>query len=169
VDLTLNPYSSSDTSGISVCFGTVQDPHHLHQAKIALDQMGAKYSDKIQIDTTHFVCTTPAGPAGGKSVSQSPVSVTNRLRGSSTDPAIISCAQWSLRRVSESSSAYAAGRGARMGPRLSAREEVSRIISRSYAHLRPLTSLFGTSPASKDGAKSVILNQIVTSLARDPI
>jgi hypothetical protein len=27
----------------------------------SLQQMGAKYSDKIQIDTTHFVCTTPAG------------------------------------------------------------------------------------------------------------
>lgn len=33
--------------------------------------MGAKYSDKIQIDTTHFVCTTPAGPAGGRSVTMS--------------------------------------------------------------------------------------------------
>ncbi|KAL7410996.1 hypothetical protein BDY24DRAFT_343492 [Mrakia frigida] len=58
-------HTINDTSGISVCFGTVQDPHHLHQAKIALDQMGAKYSDKIQIDTTHFVCTTPAGPVNG--------------------------------------------------------------------------------------------------------
>jgi dihydroxyacid dehydratase/phosphogluconate dehydratase len=54
----------SDTSGISVCFGNVQDPKLLHQAQVALDQMGARYSDKIQIDTTHFVCTTPAGPTG---------------------------------------------------------------------------------------------------------
>jgi hypothetical protein len=28
------------------------------ELKRALDAMGAKWSDKIQIDTTHFVCTT---------------------------------------------------------------------------------------------------------------
>lgn len=52
----------TDTSGISVCFGTIQDPATLEEAKSALREMRAKWSDKIQIDTTHFVCTTPAGP-----------------------------------------------------------------------------------------------------------
>lgn len=28
------------------------------ELKRALDSMGAKWSEKIQIDTTHFVCTT---------------------------------------------------------------------------------------------------------------
>jgi chitin biosynthesis protein CHS5 len=50
----------SDTSGISVCFGNVQDPALLENAKQALSEMKAKWSDKIQIDTTHFVCTTAA-------------------------------------------------------------------------------------------------------------
>ncbi|EGO20460.1 hypothetical protein SERLADRAFT_476685, partial [Serpula lacrymans var. lacrymans S7.9] len=54
-----------DTSGISVCFGTVQDPALLENAKLALGEMRAKWSDKIQIDTTHFVCTTPAATPNG--------------------------------------------------------------------------------------------------------
>lgn len=34
---------------------------------MALEEMGAKWSEKIQIDTTHFVCTTPAAtPAGAE-------------------------------------------------------------------------------------------------------
>ena len=49
----------NDTSGISVCFGNVQDKVLLEDAKLALREMKAKGSDKIQIDTTHFVCTTP--------------------------------------------------------------------------------------------------------------
>ena len=53
-------HSMSDTSGISVCFGNVQDKVLLENAKAALKEMKAKWSDKIQIDTTHFVCTTPA-------------------------------------------------------------------------------------------------------------
>ena len=55
-------HTMSDTSGISVCFGTIQDQALLEEAKSALREMRAKWSDKIQIDTTHFVCTTPAGP-----------------------------------------------------------------------------------------------------------
>lgn len=60
-------HTMTDTSGISVCFGTVQDEALLEDAKHALRDMRAKWSDKIQIDTTHFVCTTPAAPssAGG--------------------------------------------------------------------------------------------------------
>ncbi|KAI6152523.1 hypothetical protein BKA82DRAFT_4111899 [Pisolithus tinctorius] len=53
-------HSKHHTSGISVCFGTVADPVLLEDAKSALHEMKAKWSDKIQIDTTHFVCTTPA-------------------------------------------------------------------------------------------------------------
>ena len=52
-------HSMNDTSGISVCFGNVQDKVLLEDAKLALREMKAKGSDKIQIDTTHFVCTTP--------------------------------------------------------------------------------------------------------------
>jgi hypothetical protein len=55
----------SDTSGISVCFGNVQDSMLLENAKLALSDMGAKWSDKIQIDTSHFVCTTPAATPSG--------------------------------------------------------------------------------------------------------
>jgi chitin biosynthesis protein CHS5 len=55
----------SNTSGISVCFGNVQDAMLLDNAKLALREMGAKWSDKIQIDTSHFVCTTPAATPSG--------------------------------------------------------------------------------------------------------
>jgi chitin biosynthesis protein CHS5 len=58
-------HTMSDTSGISVCFGNVQDDVILENAKAALKEMRAKWSDKIQIDTTHFVCTTPAATVGG--------------------------------------------------------------------------------------------------------
>lgn len=76
-------HTLEDTSGISVCFGTILDSdvgggrshfvlffglilttisagaaERKEELKRALDSMGAKYSEKIQIDTTHFVCTT---------------------------------------------------------------------------------------------------------------
>ncbi|CCO28247.1 Cell fusion protein cfr1 AltName: Full=CHS5-related protein 1 [Rhizoctonia solani AG-1 IB] len=63
----LRTHTITDTSGISVCFGTVQDTVMLEQAKLVLREMRAKWSDKIQIDTTHFVCTTPAAaPSSGQ-------------------------------------------------------------------------------------------------------
>jgi len=58
----VHTHTMTNTSGISVCFGNVQDEEILEDAKAALQEMRAKWSDKIQIDTTHFVCTTPAGP-----------------------------------------------------------------------------------------------------------
>ncbi|KDQ63964.1 hypothetical protein JAAARDRAFT_201433 [Jaapia argillacea MUCL 33604] len=58
-------HTMTDTSGISVCFGNVQDPVLLENAKMALSEMRAKWSEKIQIDTTHFVCTTPAATPTG--------------------------------------------------------------------------------------------------------
>ncbi|KAG8937074.1 Chitin synthase, class 5 [Tulasnella sp. 418] len=61
----LKTHTMSDTSGISVCFGNVQDPVLLENAKLALEDMKAKWSDKVQIDTTHFVCTTPAATPSG--------------------------------------------------------------------------------------------------------
>ncbi|KAJ7059089.1 hypothetical protein C8F01DRAFT_272892 [Mycena amicta] len=67
-------HTMSDTSGISVCFGTIQDELMLENAKLALREMKAKWSDKIQIDTTHFVCTTPAAsPSGTSSTGNSPI------------------------------------------------------------------------------------------------
>ena len=61
-------HAMSDTSGICVCFGHVQDPVMLESAKMALVEMKAKWSDRIQIDTTHFVCTTPAATPSGATV-----------------------------------------------------------------------------------------------------
>lgn len=55
-------HTINDTSGISVCFGHVQDPEMLEAAKKALENMKAKFSDRIQIDTTHYVCTDPRNP-----------------------------------------------------------------------------------------------------------
>ncbi|SGY66932.1 BQ5605_C004g02725 [Microbotryum silenes-dioicae] len=64
-------HTITDTSGISVCFGLIEPEAKLAEAKSALAAMKAKYSDKIQIDTTHFVATSPASasnPTGGPSV-----------------------------------------------------------------------------------------------------
>ncbi|TFK43985.1 hypothetical protein BDQ12DRAFT_623298 [Crucibulum laeve] len=58
--LRVRTHTMTDTSGISVCFGNVQDEVLLENAKMALRAMKAKWSDTIQIDTTHFVCTAPA-------------------------------------------------------------------------------------------------------------
>ena len=63
--LRVRTHTMSDTSGVSVCFGNVQDSVLLENAKMALRDMGAKWSDKIQIDTSHFVCTTPAATPSG--------------------------------------------------------------------------------------------------------
>ncbi|KAG9017663.1 Chitin synthase, class 5 [Tulasnella sp. 427] len=64
----LTTHTMTDTSGISVCFGTVDDPVLLENAKLALNEMKARWSDRVQIDTTHFVCTTPASTPMGASV-----------------------------------------------------------------------------------------------------
>ncbi|KAI0945628.1 hypothetical protein AcW1_001804 [Taiwanofungus camphoratus] len=69
--LRVRTHTMTDTSGISVCFGNVQDPVLLENSKMALREMGAKWSDKIQIDTTHFVCTTPAATPNGAQASGS--------------------------------------------------------------------------------------------------
>ncbi|PWY99547.1 hypothetical protein BCV70DRAFT_201116 [Testicularia cyperi] len=55
-------HTINDTSGISVCFGHIHDPELLQAAKTALANMKARFSDKIQIDTTHYVCTDPRNP-----------------------------------------------------------------------------------------------------------
>lgn len=55
-------HTMQDTSGVVVCFGTIEDPSGvlLDNCKMALREMRARWSDKIEIDTTHFICTTPA-------------------------------------------------------------------------------------------------------------
>lgn len=50
----------TDTSGIAVCFGAVHPPELLEEAKEALGQMKARSASRIQIETTHFVCTHPS-------------------------------------------------------------------------------------------------------------
>jgi hypothetical protein len=66
-------HTITDTTGICVCFGNVQDEVLLDNAKMALREMGGRWSDKIQIDTTHFVCTTPAATPTGAQASGSAV------------------------------------------------------------------------------------------------
>lgn len=70
--LHVRTHTMTDTSGICVCFGNVQDDVLLENAKMALEEMNAKWSDKIQIDTTHFVCTTPAATPTGAMAHGSP-------------------------------------------------------------------------------------------------
>lgn len=71
--LRVKTHTTANTSGIRVCFGTVHDLELTKRAEAALEEMDASWSNKIQIDTTHFVCTTPttttaAAQAGGGTV-----------------------------------------------------------------------------------------------------
>jgi hypothetical protein len=59
-------HTIDNTSGISVCFGLVEPRELLEQAKEAVKEMGAKWDERIQIDTTHFVATSSASRDGGK-------------------------------------------------------------------------------------------------------
>ncbi|GAA5880824.1 hypothetical protein JCM1840_003294 [Sporobolomyces johnsonii] len=64
-------HTIENTTGISVCFGLVEPPELLDEAKKAVREMGARWDDKIQIETTHFVATSSAGradPKGGPGV-----------------------------------------------------------------------------------------------------
>lgn len=56
-------HTITDTSGISVCFGHIEPENLLTEAKAALGSMKARFYDKIQIDTTHFIATSPASPS----------------------------------------------------------------------------------------------------------
>ncbi|CDS00297.1 related to CHS5-chitin biosynthesis protein [Sporisorium scitamineum] len=58
----IRTHTINDTSGISVCFGHVHDREMLEAAKRALGNMKAKWNDRIQIDTTHYICTDPRNP-----------------------------------------------------------------------------------------------------------
>ena len=68
----------TDTSGVAVCFGLVEPPELLDEAKQALDKMKARWSNRIQIETTHFVCTQastglPESASAGTSDEPNPV------------------------------------------------------------------------------------------------
>lgn len=53
-------HTMSDTSGISVCFGNIEDSQMDKASKeILLEKLKGKSSEKIQIDTTHYVCSDP--------------------------------------------------------------------------------------------------------------
>lgn len=52
-------HKMTDVHGISVCFGHVSDSALEKAAREHLDAMGARYADKIQIETTHFICDDP--------------------------------------------------------------------------------------------------------------
>ncbi|KAG0151614.1 hypothetical protein CROQUDRAFT_651027 [Cronartium quercuum f. sp. fusiforme G11] len=58
----IRTHSLNDTSGINVCFGIVVPDELLEESKDALEEMGGRWTEKIQIDTTHFVCTAPHHP-----------------------------------------------------------------------------------------------------------
>ncbi|GAA5850975.1 hypothetical protein JCM8547_009144 [Rhodosporidiobolus lusitaniae] len=64
-------HTIDNTTGISVCFGLVQPDELLEEAQKAVREMGAKASETLQIDTTHFVATSSASrsnPQGGPGV-----------------------------------------------------------------------------------------------------
>ena len=63
----IRTHTISDTTGVSICFGHVEPADMLAEAKAAAKLMGAKFSDKIQIDTTHFVATSTAATSSPSS------------------------------------------------------------------------------------------------------
>lgn len=67
----VHTHTIADTSGVSVCFGLCEPSTLLDEARAALSVMKGRASDKIQIETTHFVATSPAAvgnPTGGPGV-----------------------------------------------------------------------------------------------------
>ncbi|KDN38639.1 hypothetical protein K437DRAFT_279478 [Tilletiaria anomala UBC 951] len=59
-------HTVQDTSGIAVCFGHIEDPELEEAAKDVLKLMGCqKWTEKIQIETTHFICTDPRNKGDG--------------------------------------------------------------------------------------------------------
>ncbi|KAL8291688.1 hypothetical protein RQP46_001946 [Phenoliferia psychrophenolica] len=67
----VHTHTIADTSGVSVCFGLCEPSSLLEEARAALVVMKGRAADKIQIDTTHFVATSPAAvgnPNGGPGV-----------------------------------------------------------------------------------------------------
>lgn len=56
-------HTIDNTTGISVCFGLVEPPKLADAAHRAVQELGAKADDRIQIDTTHFVATSSATKA----------------------------------------------------------------------------------------------------------
>lgn len=59
-----------NTTGVRVCFGSVQPPELLEACHEWLAQMGAQATENLQIDTTHFVCTGPGSSPSSPSGSQ---------------------------------------------------------------------------------------------------
>lgn len=60
-------HTISDTSGISVCFGPIE-PRVQDDVKRAVAAMGAKWGDRLEIDTTHFITSITATSASALSV-----------------------------------------------------------------------------------------------------
>lgn len=53
-------HTIQDTSGVAVCLGHIEDPNIERAAVAALRKMNAHTpTDKIQIETTHYVCSDP--------------------------------------------------------------------------------------------------------------
>lgn len=63
-------HTIANTSGIRVCFGAVMPPELLDSAKSAIKHMKADFATSLQIDTTHFVCTSPGSSPEAPNASQ---------------------------------------------------------------------------------------------------
>lgn len=61
-------------TGLYIKFGSIQPPQLLDQLKGCLEEIGARESPTLALDTTQFVCTTPL--VGGD----------DRGRGGNIDP-----------------------------------------------------------------------------------
>jgi hypothetical protein len=57
--LNITTHTTSNTSGVVVCFGPIMDEEREEEVKRALSEMGGRWSEKIEIDTSHYVCDTP--------------------------------------------------------------------------------------------------------------
>ena len=55
-------HSIRDLSGINACLGTIPDARLLEATKEVLEAVGAHYTTKITIDTTHLLCASVPTP-----------------------------------------------------------------------------------------------------------
>ena len=49
----------SNLTGLYIHFGPIQPPSLLQQLRSCLEEIGARESPTLALDTTHLVCTTP--------------------------------------------------------------------------------------------------------------
>lgn len=61
-ELLIKTHTLDDLSGIFVCLGCIPDARLCEATKKVVEALGARWSNQIQLETTHLVCSVSPGP-----------------------------------------------------------------------------------------------------------